>query len=67
MMAIAERLKQRKGWVRPPHIQPPMAQVPRPMRETGVSIPDIRVVSMLSLQILSKGRSTPCMLMRITQ
>src|SRR6266478_7428604 len=31
----------------PPHIQPPMAQVPRPMRETGVPMPSIRSVSML--------------------
>jgi hypothetical protein len=27
-----------------------MAQVPRPMRETGVAMPGIRVVSMFSLQ-----------------
>src|SRR5258706_4564820 len=31
----------------PPHIQPPIAQVPRPTRETGVGMPSIRRVSML--------------------
>ncbi|MDF5995715.1 hypothetical protein P4200_18135 [Pseudomonas aeruginosa] len=41
----------------PPHIQPPMAQVPRPMRETGVSIPSMRMLSTLMEILLQIGKT----------